>query len=102
MNFTPSLFQEKPWGSTLQNCESEIIAMNIMVILKRTGDTFRELTWDEYKTERLQDKAVFSEKEKPYFEKVSYLSLGNRPMVINFSPVWKDIYIKELEKEQTA
>lgn len=97
MNLTPSLFTDKPWGSTLQNHESEVIAMNVMVILKRTGDTFRELTWDEYKTERLKDAAVFSEKEKPFFERVKHLAIGDKTAIIKFSPVWNDIYIKLLE-----
>ena len=40
-----------------------------MVILKRTGDEFRPLEWEEYKQERLKDKN-FSEYEKKYFDKV--------------------------------
>ena len=93
---TPSLFTEKPWGSTLQNHESEVVARNIMIILERTGNTFRELTWDEYKSERMKDND-FSEKEKSYFEKVAYLANGNKQHIINFSPSWKDAYINTLE-----
>lgn len=65
----PSNFTKYPWNSVLQNGESEQIALNIMVILKRTGDIFRDLTWDEYKSERLKDKN-FSEGEQTFFNKV--------------------------------
>ena len=92
----PSLFTEQPFGSTLQKMESEIIAKNIMIILKRTGDVFRELTWEEYKTERLKDND-FQEGEKTFFEQVIYLAKGNKNSILNFSSTWKDSYIKELE-----
>ena len=66
----PSDFSKiQPWNSALKNVESEIVASNVMVILKRTGDKFRKLTWEEYKKERLKD-GGFSENEKAYFEKV--------------------------------
>ena len=76
IEFTPEIFSGKPWASIFNNSESETIAANIMAILKRTGNTFRELSWDEYKLERLKD-GSFTEREKEYFEKVSYLSNGN-------------------------
>jgi len=63
----PSDFTVQPWGSVLQKSEAETIAANIMVILKRTGDEWRSLTWDEYKTERLKD-GSFTEGEKVYFD----------------------------------
>lgn len=92
----PSLFIEYPWDSTLQNMESEKIAKNIMNILSRTGNIFRELTWDEYKLERLKD-AKFSEAEKYYFEKViTYCANEERAML--FSPIWRDAYIEELKR----
>lgn len=65
----PSDFLEYPWSLVTQNSECETIALNIMVILKRTGDEFRELTFDEYKTERLKD-GGFTEGEKHYFDQV--------------------------------
>ena len=65
----PSNYTGYPWSSILQNLESETIAQNIMIILKRTGDKFRELTFAEYKTERLKD-GNFTESEKQYFDKV--------------------------------
>ena len=65
----PSNFTSKPFGSVLQNAESEIVARNIMVILSRTGNTFRNLTWEEYKKERLQD-GDFSQNEYEHFQSV--------------------------------
>lgn len=65
----PSNFLSNPIGSVLRKSEHETIARNIMVILERTGNTFRELTWEEYKTERKKDKN-FSEGEKSYFNDV--------------------------------
>lgn len=65
----PSQFITYPWSSVYGKAECETIAMNIMVILKRTGDIFRDLSFDEYKKERLKD-GNFTESEKGYFEQV--------------------------------
>lgn len=65
----PSFFSNKyPWdcAANFDKSEHETIAQNIMVILARTGDEFRELTFEEYKTERLKDKN-FSDREEKYF-----------------------------------
>lgn len=69
MKTKPSDFTFHPFSSVLQNCECEQIACNIMVILKRTGDTFRPLSWDEYVSERKKD-GHFTESEKGYFNQV--------------------------------
>ncbi len=69
MKTNPSHFTDKPWNSVFQKCEHETIARNIMVILSRTGDTFRPLSWEEYSEERKKD-GQFSEGEKQYFESV--------------------------------
>lgn len=93
----PSIFIKDPIGSVLQKSESETIARNIMVILQRTGDVFRELTWDEYKQERLKDKN-FYEAENGYFKDViTYCANAERAMC--FSPVWRDAYVKELKRQ---
>ena len=65
----PSNFTSHPYDSVLQNNESETVARNIMVILSKTGDKFRVITWEEYKAEREKD-GHFSTSEKPFFEKV--------------------------------
>lgn len=69
MKTLPSNFLGFPMGSVLQKSEAETIARNIMVILERTGNKFRKLTWDEYKKERMKD-GGFSEGEKKYFDDV--------------------------------
>lgn len=66
----PSNYRSHPWGSVLQNSQSETIASNIMAILSRTGNEWRPLSWEEYKTEREKD-GRFSLTERGYFEKVA-------------------------------
>lgn len=58
-----------PMNSVFRKSEYETIARNIMVILSRTGNKFRHLSWKEYKTERLKD-GNFTEMEKFYFDEV--------------------------------
>jgi hypothetical protein len=87
MNITPSQFLEFPILSILSKSEFETVARNIMVILFRTGNVFRELSFDEYKKERLKD-GNFTEDEKIYFDKVSYLSKGVEKEICTFSPAW--------------
>jgi hypothetical protein len=87
MTHTPNKYKHKPWGSILGRAEYEIIALNIMVILDRTGNTFRKLEWDEYKAERLRD-GNFSDGEKKYFDEVQYLSEGKVEDLQNFSKDW--------------
>jgi len=65
----PSDFHKFPYDSILQNTEHEIVARNIMVILARTGNTFRSLSWEEYELERMKD-GGFSGVEFSFFEKV--------------------------------
>jgi len=65
----PSNFTNYPWSSILENSESEIVAQNIMNILKRTGDEFRPLSFQEYKSERLKD-GGFTNLEEKYFNSV--------------------------------
>ena len=83
----PSEFAKHPFSSVLQNCESETIACNIMQILKRTGDTFRPLTWDEYKLEREKD-GSFTEREKGYFDDVIDYCASDQTARL-FSKSWK-------------
>lgn len=56
-------------SSVARKGEAEIIAENIIVILYRTGDKFRDLSWSEYKEERIKD-GNFSDIEKPWFKLV--------------------------------
>ena len=85
----PSDFIIFPWNSVTKNAECEIIIVNIMKILKRTGDTFRELLYDEYKSERLKDKN-YSDSEKTYFDKViNYCKSEDTAKL--FSSIWAEI-----------
>lgn len=89
----PSNFLTHPWNSVYGNAETETIAHNIMAILSRTGDTFRLISWSEYKAERLKD-VDFSEAEKGYFEEViSYCLSAER--AASFSPTWASQVGKE-------
>ncbi len=65
----PSNFTNYPFNSVFKNCESEVVAKNIMVILKNTGNKWRKLNWKEYKEYR-EKEGDFSNLEKNYFEKV--------------------------------
>ncbi len=65
----PSNFCSTPFDSVLKNSECETVARNIMMILSRTGDEFRLLSWDEYKEHRTKD-GNFTESEKQYFDRV--------------------------------
>lgn len=69
MKTKPSDFTNEPHNSVLQKSEAETIAQNIMVILKRTGNEFRELSFEEYKKEREKD-GNFHIIEKGFFEQV--------------------------------
>lgn len=73
MNKKPSNYLGYAMGSILQNSESETIARNIMVVLSKMGDTFKELTFEQYSEARRADGASERDMmlEKPYFEKVS-------------------------------
>ncbi len=66
----PSNFTSTPFDSVLKKSEAETVARNVMVILKRTGDEFRLLSWEEYRQERMKD-GSFTESEKTYFEQVA-------------------------------
>jgi len=90
----PSDFTIAPWNSVLQKSEAETIAANIMVILKRTGNQWRTLTWDEYKEERLKDaktdRSHFTEGEKFYFDLCIPYCLTAETAAL-FAPDWKKI-----------
>lgn len=87
---TPKDFSKKfPFSSARGECEAEVVAQNIMTILGRTGDTFRHLSWEEYKEERLKDKN-FTEGEKMYFDSVIGFCKSEDTARL-FSDGWKNI-----------
>ncbi len=85
----PSDFSFTPWGSVLRNSECETVARNIMVIMSRTGDTFRPLEQDEYKSERLKD-GNFSEGELVFFDRVIPYCVSADTARL-FSPEWANV-----------
>jgi hypothetical protein len=71
MTLKPSNFLNRPFNSVMNNTEHEIIARNVMVILSRTGDEWRSLSWEEYEAERTKDGAkLINTMERPYFDRV--------------------------------
>jgi len=78
-----------PMSSVYKKSEHETVATNIMIILKRTGDTFRTLTWEGYKDNRMKDGARTGEvnSEKSYFDAViPYCISAEKAQT--FSPYW--------------
>lgn len=86
----PSDFQTYPWSSVLQNGESEIIALNIITILKRTGDEWRSLEWVEYEAERKKD-GGFSSNEAYYFDEVQSYTVSAKA-ASSFCAIWAKVY----------
>ena len=60
-----------------------------MQILKRTGNAWRELSWEEYKEERLKD-GSFTERERGYFDKVLPYT-ASEEQARKFSPTWHKV-----------
>ena len=85
----PSDFTAFPLGSVLDKCEAEVIAIKIMKILSRTGNTFRKLTFEEYRKEREKDGNFEEMLEYMYFKRVwPYCKSAEDAMA--FSKVWKN------------
>jgi len=84
----PSNFTKYPYNSVFKESEYETVAVNIMVILKRTGDKFRSLSWGEYKSERELD-GDFSLGEKSFFDQVKPYTRSKSKAVL-FSKTWRD------------
>lgn len=59
-----------PYESVFRQAEYKTVAQNIMICLKRTGDTFRKLTLEEYITERNYAKSPYHSSEAYYFNYV--------------------------------
>lgn len=87
MKLKPSHFTCYPWNSVLQKAEAEIVICNIMKILSRLENEFRQLSWNQYKEEKLKDRD-FSENEHDYFNEV-ILYCKDSDSVMSFSKEWK-------------
>lgn len=64
----PSHYTTRQVGSKANKLEIELIVANIMKILARTGDVFRELTLKEYIKERNKDDHKYNSVEERWFE----------------------------------
>jgi hypothetical protein len=62
----------QPYDSVFRNSECETVARNIMIILARTGNEFRDLSAQEYSDERRKDGEPASVQEMGVFEKVVF------------------------------
>lgn len=86
----PSAFKNtKPISSTYGKSEAETVALNIMVILARNGDIWRELPINEYIDERKKD-GNYSSMELVYFESIVWHTV-NIDRASAFSGMWKQI-----------
>ncbi len=95
IEFYPSDFAKvAPFDSALQNSECETVARNIMAILSKTGNAWRELDWDEYEAYRKKDSKLCDHKhiikETMYFDKVAQYTTHWRAAIL-FCQAWKKI-----------
>lgn len=86
---SPNNFKVQPMNSVMHKSEAETVARNIMVILSRTGNTWRLLPWNEYKAERRNDNN-FTMSEQSYFNNVIDYTSSEQAARL-FSPVWKEV-----------
>ena len=92
MNLSPNDFNKFPWSSVMNKTEAEIVARNIMCILGRTGNEWRELTWKEYVDERMKDgdRRSYVDNEREFFSEVCAYTV-NAKQAAKFSPTWSAI-----------
>ncbi len=88
------LINVSPMGSIARKSEAETVARNIIIILSRTGDEWRKLSWEEYRQERIEKGRGFSEREQPYFEQVVDYTVSEQTARL-FSPGWKEAAEKD-------
>jgi len=87
-DYKPSDFaMVAPMDSLVRKSEAETVARNIMVILCRTGDAWRRLRWNEYRTERKKDCKQDVDVERPLFNSVVGYTVSAMAAVV-FSPEW--------------
>lgn len=94
----PSHFTTYPWSCVerIRASECETVARNIMVILSRTGDAFRELTLEEYITERNKDEHRYHSMEEDFFLRMRWYCV-NAEEARKFSPEWNTLIKAEYE-----
>lgn len=85
MERKPSSFLKSPWDSVLKNKIYENIASCIMELLSETGDTFRDISFKEYKS-FVEKKGI--EASELLFNIVKPYCMSEET-AITFSPEWK-------------
>jgi len=98
MDLKPSDFSVTyPWSSVVNKTEHEIVALNIMKILVRTGNVFRELSWEEYSEERKKDNEFTMMELESFNAVIKYCRSGDTAVL--FSERWNDpsIWVSQQE-----
>ena len=85
----PSAFTVWPYSSVLRDSHCEQVAVNIMVILKRTGDAWRPMSADEYGSQPERN-GVLSARQADLFHRVAPL-VATEAMARKFSPEWAKV-----------
>ena len=88
----PKDFCDHPYGSVLGESEAETVAQNIIVMLERTGNIWRPLSWEEYITERRKDNPNIDDWElanekRRFYKVIKYCSSAEEAK--KFSLSWK-------------
>jgi hypothetical protein len=91
------LIKKYPFESVFGKSEYETIALNIMRILERKGNTWRKLSYEEYETERLKD-SNYSKQEEMYLEQVLKYT-ENPTMAAKFSTEWKKVVVAKEQNQ---
>lgn len=84
----PSDFLDHPYDSIFGASEHETIATNIMQILKRTGNTWRVLSEEEYIQECKKDRKYIPDIEIKIFRDV-VVHCSTAEAAEEFSPDWR-------------
>lgn len=86
----PSDFALWPKQSLYWKMEPESVAENIMIILARTGDQWTNLSFDEYRKERIRDGDFHKWEEDLFLHVKEYCQ--SPEMAKSFSPNWALAY----------
>lgn len=87
----PSDFREKtPYSSVFDSVQMECAAKNVMTYLAKTGDTWRPLTWEEYRDGAAKDGHTKVGYEFDYFSRVQPYT-ESEAAARTFSPCWAEI-----------
>ena len=86
MTTPKDIMKQFPADSVLRKWEAEMVAKNVVNILARTGNTWREMTAREYESERRKD-GNWSQCELGYLEQVRGYCISAENAA-TFSPFW--------------